>query len=58
MVLLTTDGVHGTLESAQMERILASAPADPGCLASELVNAAIAAGSRDNCTAVVAQFLG
>jgi serine/threonine protein phosphatase PrpC len=58
MILLTTDGVHGTLESAQMERIVASAPAAPGTLASELVDAALAAGSRDNCTAVVAQFLG
>ncbi len=51
-LLLTTDGVHGTLAAARIAAILGrqnSAEATAG----ELVDAALAAGSRDNATAVV-----
>jgi protein phosphatase len=57
MVLLTTDGVHGALETGQMERILGRSPGDPAAIAGQLVRAALAAGSRDNCTAVLALSL-
>jgi protein phosphatase len=56
LLILTTDGVHGSLEAAHLERLLAS-PAEVDLLASGLVDAALANGSRDNCTAVVARYL-
>jgi serine/threonine protein phosphatase PrpC len=51
-VLMTTDGVHGTLDHRHLEHLLATA-ADPRDCPSRLVEAALAAGSRDNCTAVL-----
>jgi serine/threonine protein phosphatase PrpC len=50
--LLTSDGVHGTLDIKQLERILGgrgSAESD----AQILVDAALAAGSQDNCSAII-----
>jgi protein phosphatase len=52
-VVLTTDGVHGAIDAAGLLAVLARS-ADPETAASELVAAALAAGSRDNATAVVA----
>jgi serine/threonine protein phosphatase PrpC len=51
-LLLTSDGVHGTLDSRQIERILGargSAESD----AQALVEAALAGGSQDNASAVI-----
>jgi serine/threonine protein phosphatase PrpC len=51
-MLLTSDGVHGTLSMRKMQRLLAarnSAEAD----AAALVEAALLAGSQDNCSAVL-----
>jgi protein phosphatase len=51
-LLLTTDGVHGALTSAQIERLAQSVPNG----ARAIVQAALANGSRDNCTAVLAEY--
>ena len=51
-LLLTSDGVHGSLSAKRLERLLGtrnSAEAD----AAAIVEAALAAGSQDNATAVV-----
>jgi protein phosphatase len=55
LIALTTDGVHGVLDDRRIGRLLAD-PADPATIAANLVRAALARGSRDNCTAVVAQY--
>lgn len=54
-LVLTTDGVHGALDDRWLERLLADSRELAGA-ASDIVRAAIARGSRDNCTAVVAQY--
>lgn len=56
VLALTTDGVHAVIEDCRLARILAEherveAPA-------ALVRAALACGSRDNCTAVVGYYEG
>ncbi|OFV92450.1 MAG: hypothetical protein A3G76_05405 [Acidobacteria bacterium RIFCSPLOWO2_12_FULL_65_11] len=56
VLLLTTDGVHGVLDDGQLERLLGEG-GDPGAVAASIVVAAIGQGSRDNCTAVVAQYI-
>jgi serine/threonine protein phosphatase PrpC len=56
VIALTTDGVHGTLESSQIAHLLATL-SEPADAAAELVAAAIGNGSTDNCTAVVATCL-
>jgi protein phosphatase len=55
-LLLTTDGVHGTLEDERMERLMRQGN-DLRDLATTIVSAALARGSRDNCTALVARYL-
>lgn len=55
ILLLTTDGVHGVLEARRIVQLLRDA-ADPSQAAGELIAAALARGSRDNCTAVVARY--
>jgi PPM family protein phosphatase len=55
-LLLTTDGVHGVMDDARLAALLAD-PDDLAGAASEIVRAALARGSRDNCTAIVAQYL-
>jgi serine/threonine protein phosphatase PrpC len=55
-LLLTTDGVHGVIDERRLERLVADPDDLPGA-ASGIVRAAIARGSRDNCTAIVAQYL-
>lgn len=55
LLLLSTDGVHGVLEDARIGQILRDA-AGPAGAAAELIAAAFARGSRDNCTAVVAEY--
>jgi protein phosphatase len=55
-LLLTTDGVHGTLEDERIEQFMLEG--DDLCeLANTIVSAALARGSRDNCTALVARYL-
>ena len=54
-LLLTTDGVHGVLEDEQIERMMREGD-DPRELADRILAAALASGSRDNCTAIVARY--
>ncbi len=53
-LLLSTDGVHGVLDEGRLEGLLDSP--DLTAVASAIVRAAMAGGSIDNCTAVVAQY--
>jgi serine/threonine protein phosphatase PrpC len=55
-LVLTTDGVHGTLDERSLARLVSNSE-DVGEAARGLVQAAISRGSRDNCTAVVAKYL-
>lgn len=55
-LLLTTDGVHGALDAVRLEDLLREG-GDGLSIASRLVEAALAAGSRDNCTVVMAEYL-
>ena len=54
MLRLTTDGVHGVLDVRALERIVERAAVEQ--VAAEIVSAALARGSRDNCTAVAALY--
>lgn len=55
VLLLTTDGVHGVVDDTRLEGIL-RAEAAPVAAATEVVAAAMARGSHDNATAVVARY--
>lgn len=55
ILLLSTDGIHGVLDDGSIEQVLRST-GDLREMASGLVDTAIARGSRDNCTAVVARY--
>ena len=55
LLLLSTDGVHGVLDERRLERMLLE-DEDPRAIAHGVVKAALARGSRDNCTAVVARY--
>jgi serine/threonine protein phosphatase PrpC len=54
-LLLTTDGVHGVLDDRRIEEI-SNEGGRVEDIAASLVEAALARGSRDNCTALVAQY--
>lgn len=54
-LLLSTDGVHGELDHDRIERLMLDSD-DLKETAAGLVAAALARGSRDNCTAVVARY--
>jgi len=54
--LLTTDGVHGVLDQEQLEGIVRGS-ADEGAMPAALVSAALARGSRDNCTAIIVEYV-
>ena len=54
-IALTTDGVHGVLDERRIGMVL-SEGWDPAAMATNLVRAALARGSQDNCTAVVAHY--
>ncbi len=56
LVILVTDGVHGSLDDQAIENLVAGSD-DPAAIARRLVDAALARGSRDNCTVVVAEFV-
>ncbi len=53
-LVLTTDGVHGVLDEGRVEQLLGEV--DIQAASRNLVAAALARGSRDNCTAVVADY--
>jgi PPM family protein phosphatase len=56
LLLLSTDGVHGVLDHDRIEQLML----DSGDLcgtATNLVGAALARGSHDNCTALVARYV-
>jgi serine/threonine protein phosphatase PrpC len=55
LLLLTTDGVHGVLDDRRIERMMLEDD-DPRAIALAVIAAALARGSRDNCTAVVARY--
>ncbi len=55
-LLLTTDGVHGVLDDRRIEEI-SNEGGRVEDIAASLVEAALARGSRDNCTAVVGQYV-
>jgi protein phosphatase len=57
LVILTTDGVHGVIDDTSLKNLIAAGD-DPEALADRLVREALDRGSRDNCTAVVAEFSG
>jgi protein phosphatase len=57
LLLLTTDGVHGVLENDRLERLLRTGGDDLPTVAQSIVAAALARGSRDNCTALVARYV-
>jgi PPM family protein phosphatase len=54
VLLMTTDGVHGVLDTRALERIVERVEVER--LAAEVVSSALARGSRDNCTAVAATY--
>jgi serine/threonine protein phosphatase PrpC len=54
--LLSTDGLHGTLDSGTMESILRS-HTEPAAMASALVAEALQRGSADNITALIVKYL-
>ena len=55
--LLTTDGVHGSLDDRRIARLLGDAPS-PEAAADALVAAALDAGSMDNVSTLVIEILG
>jgi protein phosphatase len=57
LLVLTTDGVHAVLEGEPLERVVVDGLDDVRELAENLVAAALACGSRDNCTALVARYV-
>jgi PPM family protein phosphatase len=54
-MLLTTDGVHGVLDEASLLHIVLDRTVGDWA-AAELITTALRRGSRDNCTAVVAEY--
>ena len=54
-LLLSTDGLHGVVEDRRLEDLLRGGN-DPRVIAWRMIRAAVALGSCDNCTAVVAQY--
>lgn len=55
VLLLSTDGVHGVVDDRKLERLLRE-DEEPRTMASGVIAAALARGSRDNVTAVVARY--
>ena len=55
LLLLSTDGVHGELDDDRIEQLMLDS-GDLKAAAAGLVAAALARGSGDNCTAIVARY--
>ena len=56
LLLLSTDGVHGELDDDRIEQLMLDS-GDLQQTATNLVAAALARGSHDNCTALVARYI-
>ena len=56
LLVLTTDGVHSVLDDERIEQLLLDSR-DVNAMAEKLVAAALARGSHDNCTALVARYV-
>jgi protein phosphatase len=55
LIVLTTDGVHGSISERRLEELLRESDGLPE-LAAEILGAALARGSRDNCTVVLGRY--
>ena len=55
VLLMTTDGVHDVMDEWRLAQLLLEDD-DPRVIAENLVRSALARGSRDNCTALVARM--
>jgi protein phosphatase len=55
LIALTTDGVHGVLSELALTQLMGAG--DVTQIATTLVDTALSNGSRDNCTALVAEFV-
>ena len=56
LLVLTTDGIHGVLDEWSLVQVMEHG-GDMKQIAAALIDAALANGSRDNCTAVVAEYV-
>jgi PPM family protein phosphatase len=54
VLLMTTDGVHDVMDEWRLAQLLLEDD-DPRAIAENMVRSALARGSRDNCTAVIAR---
>jgi PPM family protein phosphatase len=57
MILLCSDGLHGVLDDQTIEKMLGDG-GTPSEIVTQLIEAALAGGARDNVTAVVARYDG
>jgi PPM family protein phosphatase len=55
LLLLSTDGVHGVLNEDRIGQLMLEEE-DPQAIARGVIAAALARGSRDNCTAIIARY--
>ena len=55
LIILVTDGIHTVVEDGLMAELVAGGD-PPAEVARRLVDAALSRGTRDNCTAVVAEY--
>jgi PPM family protein phosphatase len=55
VLMLSTDGVHGVLDDARLTTLL-TGDEDPRAMAGRVIAAALARGSRDNCTVIVGLY--
>jgi serine/threonine protein phosphatase PrpC len=55
VLLMTTDGVHGVIDDGQLEQLMTIGD-DLEAIAANVIAAALARGSRDNVTAIVARI--
>lgn len=57
VLVLTTDGVHAVLENEDLEQAVRNGSSDVRGVAENLLAAALARGSQDDCTALIARYL-
>jgi PPM family protein phosphatase len=57
VLVLTTDGVHAVLDKEDLEHAVLNGSSDVRELAENLLAAALARGSQDDCTALIARYL-
>jgi PPM family protein phosphatase len=56
VLMLCSDGLHGPLRSAGIERVLRREPCSCAVLSAKLIEAALEAGGPDNVTVAIARF--